>query len=309
MAGIVGKSPVCSQCERTFTERCNLLRHIRNIHDGVWRCSRCSSTFNREDNYTYHTQVCEFHTSGKRPAEGQIGGESKPKTQRVVRPEWQSQTLNHTVDKHTLDLTKMDQTPETILNVLKDGISNLKVTIEEELEKKRSLKIIVALHVVFRQATDPAFLSEPPPVFKTSPIEILSATDIYEVIQIIMEQLLKKIDDFEQRGSGWVLHELSRIDLHTYVYDPLRASTYIPLPDDLKAKQAVVNIQNKVWLFLYLFMINTYLEFIDFNIHWQMVTIVLKYLHLVLIFRSFISGKQVLYLECGRCTLWRPGRS
>ena len=60
---------------------------------------------------------------------------------------------------------------------------------------------------------------------------------------------MKKIDDFEERGSGWVLHELSRLDLHTYIYDPLRASTYMPLPDELKAKQAVINVQNKVNIF------------------------------------------------------------
>ena len=133
----------------------------------------------------------------------------------MVRPGWQSQALNHTTDKFTLDLEKINQTPETILNVLKDNILDLKVTIKEELEKKRSMKIIVALHVVFHQATDPTFLSEPPPVFKTTPFEILTATDIDEVLQTIMEQLLKKIDDFETRGSGWVLHELSRLDLHT----------------------------------------------------------------------------------------------
>ena len=64
-----------------------------------------------------------------------------------------------------MDLEKIDQTPETILNVLKDGILDLKVAIEEELEKKRLMKIIVALHVVFHQATDPIFLRKPPPVF------------------------------------------------------------------------------------------------------------------------------------------------
>ena len=164
----------------------------------------------------------------------------------MVRPEWQSQTLNHTTDKFTLDLEKIDQTPNTILNVLKDGILDLNVAIEKELEKKQSMKIIIALHVVFHQATDPTFLSEPPPVFKSLPLVILAATDIDEVLQSIYDQLLKKIDDFETRGSGWLLHKLSRLDLHTYVYDPLRASTYIPLPKDLRANRAVINIQNKV---------------------------------------------------------------
>ena len=75
-----------------------------------------------------------------------------------------------------------------------------------------------------------------------------------------MEQLLKKIGDFEQRGSGWILHKLSRLDLRTYIYDPLWASTYMPLPEDLKAKQAVINIQNKIFKSLH-FSINTNLEF------------------------------------------------
>ena len=113
------KEHLCDQCGNTFTQQCTLLRHVRTQHGGVWRCARCSSTFNRQGNYIYHTRVCDFHASGKRPAEGQIGSGSRPKTQRMVRPGWQSQALNHTTDKFTLDLEKINQTPETILNVIK----------------------------------------------------------------------------------------------------------------------------------------------------------------------------------------------
>ena len=74
--------------------------------------------------------------------------------------------------------------------------------------------------------------------------EVIEVID--DVLQTIIEQLLKKIDDFETKCSDWLLHELSCLDPHTYLYDPLRASTSIPLPDDLKAKHAVVNIQNQV---------------------------------------------------------------
>ena len=122
------KEHLCDQCGVSYVQRQHLLRHVRRQHGGVWRCGRCSSSFKREDNYTYHIRNCEFRAGVKRPAEGQIGGGSKPKTQCVVRPEWQSQTLNHTVDKHKLDLEKIDQTSDTILNVLKYGLSKLKVT-------------------------------------------------------------------------------------------------------------------------------------------------------------------------------------
>ena len=245
VADVSPKEHICSQCGTTFVQKQSLLRHIRTQHGGVWRCARCSSTFNREDNVKYHERNCDFRATGKRSNTNQIGG-GQPKRKRMDNVESDFNALDHTTDHFIKDLKQFVQTPETIINVLKDNIKKLESIIEVELERKRSLKIIIALHATFHQATDPTFLSEPPPVFKTTPIEVLTATDIDEVLQSVIEQLLKKIDDFEERGSGWVLHELSRLDLHTYTYDPLRASTCIPLPDDLKAKHAVVNTQNKV---------------------------------------------------------------
>ena len=217
--------------------------HPDNVADEKLECQLCHAKFRRRDNLKFHTRVCEFRKSGKRG--NQIGG-GQPKRKKMDNFESDFHALDHVTDQFRTDLKKFSQTPETIIDVLKDNIVNLKPTIEIELERKRALKIIVALHVTFHQATDPTFLSEPPPVFKSSPLEILAATDIDGVLQSIYDQLLKKINDFEVRGSGWLLHELSRLDLHTYVYDPLRASTYIPLPKDLQAKQAVVNIQNQV---------------------------------------------------------------
>ena len=248
MATVVDASPmehICSQCGRSFAQRCTMLRHVRTQHRNIWKCSRCQATYEREDNFKYHERNCNFRATGKRCTTNQVGG-GQPKRKRMDNVESDFNALDHTTDHFIKDLKQFVQTPETIINVLKDNIKKLESIIEVELERKRSLKIIIALHATFHQATDPTFLSEPPPVFKTTPIEVLTATDIDEVLQSVIEQLLKKIDDFEERGSGWVLHELSRLDLHKYIYDPLRASTYTPVPDDLKAKQAVVNIQNKV---------------------------------------------------------------
>ena len=246
----VPKVNPCLYCNKNFVQRCHLLRHIKKQHpekvvEERLECQLCHQTFKRRDNLNYHERLCQFQKFGKRVSINQVGG-GQPKRKRMDNVESDFNALDHTTDHFIKDLTQFVQTPETIIDVLKDNIKKLGSIIEVELERKRSLKIVVALHTTFHQATDPSFLSEPPPVFKTTPMEVLASTDIEEVLQIITEELLKKIDDFEERGSGWVLHELSRLDLHTYVYDPLRASTYIPVPDDLKAKHAVVNIQNKV---------------------------------------------------------------
>ena len=50
------KEHLCDQCGYTFTQRCTLLRRVRTQHGGVWRCARCSSTFNHQANYIYHTR-------------------------------------------------------------------------------------------------------------------------------------------------------------------------------------------------------------------------------------------------------------
>ena len=241
---------LCSFCNKSYVNRRDLLRHVRNKHpdkiaEERLECQLCNAKFKRKDNFTCHKRTCEFRNFGKRENPNQVGG-GVPKRQKMDILNSDSQALDHATDKFTVHLQELDQTPETIIDILRDSIMNLKPTIQVELERKRALKIIVALHVVFRQATDPTFLSDPNPVFQSKPVEILEGTDIDERLHLIVNELLKKIDDFEERGSGWVLHELYRLDLHTYIYDPLRASTYIPLPDELKAKQAVVNIQNKV---------------------------------------------------------------
>ena len=104
----------------------------------------------------------------------------------------------------------------------------------------------MALFLNFHQSADTSVLTEPPVVFNSEPVEVLATTDIDEVLNVIFDNLLKQIDEFQERGSGWVLHELLRIDLHTFAFDPLRGSTYIPLPDELLAKHALINIQNQV---------------------------------------------------------------
>ena len=127
-------------CERTFTEKRNLLRHVRNQHAALWTCARCHKTFNRQDNFAYHERTCEFRATGKRPATNQVG-EGEPKRKKSTNARWRAQSLNHTIDEYTLDLEEREQTPETIMDVLKDNIFDLQETIEKELEQKRALKV------------------------------------------------------------------------------------------------------------------------------------------------------------------------
>ena len=111
----------CPMCERTFSRNDNLRRHVRNQHAALWTCARCRATFNRQDNFAYHERTCEFRATGKRPATNQVG-EGEPKRKKPTNERWRAQALNHTIDEYSLDLEEREQTPETIMDVLKDGV-------------------------------------------------------------------------------------------------------------------------------------------------------------------------------------------
>ena len=56
---------------------------------------------------------------------------------------------------------------------------------------------------------------------------------------------IRKIATLLRRGSGWRLHSIIFLELHTTIYNPLRGETWIPLPEELANKKAIINMQNK----------------------------------------------------------------
>ena len=50
---------------------------------------------------------------------------------------------------------------------------------------------------------------------------------------------------YQKNGSGWYFKEVVQLEIHTVDYNPTKGSSYIPLPDWIKNKKAIVNIENK----------------------------------------------------------------
>ena len=109
--------------------------------------------------------------------------------------------------------------------------------------KKRAVKFYLSLHVNFHLSTDVAFLTDPTAVLSTDAIEVYHSCDVHGALNSTYENLA--IEDFQQRGSGWILDKLIALDLHLLEFDPLRATSYIPLPTCIQNRKAVINIKNK----------------------------------------------------------------
>jgi len=63
-------------------------------------------------------------------------------------------------------------------------------------------------------------------------------------LEEIAKQLVNKLDQFNERGSGWLLGYVSKCTVSTALYRPLSGSSFLPTPEIIKNKKAVVNIEN-----------------------------------------------------------------
>ena len=52
------------------------------------------------------------------------------------------------------------------------------------------------------------------------------------------------IEDYISQGSGWRLVKVVKLTINTTEYSPLAGSSYVELPEFIKAKKAVINIKN-----------------------------------------------------------------
>ena len=73
----------------------------------------------------------------------------------------------------------------------------------------------------------------------------LSSTNVKVMLGRIIRTIMEKLDIYQQNGSGWYFYEVIELEIHTVEYKPLRGSSYIPLPDWIMRKKAIVSLRNK----------------------------------------------------------------
>ena len=72
----------------------------------------------------------------------------------------------------------------------------------------------------------------------------LESTDVKEILTEVIHTILEKISIYQKNGSGWYFKEIVHLEIHTVIFKPMRGSAYIPLPDWIMRKKAIVNIRN-----------------------------------------------------------------
>ena len=75
---------------------------------------------------------------------------------------------------------------------------------------------------------------------------ITESADLYEIYWECVDEIEEKIQKTENvEGSGWYFYESESLTVHVDIWDPIKASSYIDLPAELKNKKAIINMKNK----------------------------------------------------------------
>ena len=81
--------------------------------------------------------------------------------------------------------------------------------------------------------------------FKSETHVNLKSRDVEKLIDKCVKKIIEDLEVYQKNGSGWYFNEVVQLEIHTVDFNPTEGSSYIPLPDWIKNKKAIVNIENK----------------------------------------------------------------
>ena len=127
----------------------------------------------------------------------------------------------------------------TFLNTVKSGVVNL---IGNNRQTKVNMVLSCEMEKVDLKSGEVVNTTAP---FVSKTEVVLEGTDVNELYNRASDKMLESMAAFQMRGSNWRLKAVHRLEINTVVYTPLKGKSYIPLPAELAAKKAIVNLQNK----------------------------------------------------------------
>lgn len=130
------------------------------------------------------------------------------------------------------------ETPELFLKSIKDDVMCL---IAESIAQHTVFKVNFILHADFVQQTKNNTNSFD---FQTCNYIIFRGDDLNIFFSSLCDTIVNKINNFEKKDSGWSLKQINCLEMNVNQFNPLRGTSYIDLPTDIRLKKAVINVKN-----------------------------------------------------------------
>ena len=130
--------------------------------------------------------------------------------------------------------------PITFLKDAKPAMVNI-------MNSNRNIKAKLYLNCIMKRTDPDGFSPEKKFAFHSIGDKIiLEETDPHEIYQEMTDEIEEEIQKVQEaEGSGWVFVKIIDLTLHTSIWDPLNAGSYIDLPKELKNRKAIINMKNE----------------------------------------------------------------
>lgn len=73
---------------------------------------------------------------------------------------------------------------------------------------------------------------------------VLNNQDIEHALRENIMKIVNSFIEYQREGSNWALDKVLGVSIHVVQYNPIKGSSYLPLPAKLASKKAIINVQN-----------------------------------------------------------------
>ena len=179
----------------------------------------------------------------KKPVPGQSGPVAAQRGP-VPAPRTQIQQTDTALKDHTLSFKiglKNNKDPSIQLN---DTRLAIETKLNSQLDEMKGLKYVESIKVSFEKQTGTSTVSKQA-YFNSTAQKIINPIETSDSVQLSKQQILNKIAQWISEGSGWTISSVDGHFLNITDYKPLTGSSYIQLPEQLKNRKGLINLQNK----------------------------------------------------------------
>ena len=164
----------------------------------------------------------------------------KEEHDRIFTPTREASAFKNYTNQYVIYNTIANYPPSEFLSDAKPVIINI-------FNSNRNIKTILYLHCLMGRQEPGGSPTIKKFAFHSKDLKlVLEGTDeneIYDEMVGEIEEEIQKVQEAE--GSGWQFLKVIKLVLHTTRWDPINAGSYIDLPEALKNKKAIINMQNE----------------------------------------------------------------
>lgn len=268
---IHGERVLCDICGKYFCRKDAMLAHKRKIHsilvgDENLQCVVCQKVFARRDRLLYHLQK-QHVVETKLPAEPEASkmfcvackkeilisnwhhhlrtnihkkNSTEPLNEhlKIVKSVFQERIETYVYENKNEEILD----PLQFFDVSKEHILS---ALEDLLKKHSSFKFNIELFGEYMKITnDENDITISIKSFQSAMKIIQKKDDLARAYMDAVDIIHKKMQEFQERDSGWTLIRIIHIEINVNQYKPLRGSQYLPLPKSINEKKACINIKN-----------------------------------------------------------------